>query len=179
MKILLEEFRALPDYRKNKVRYTNPGEILFLSLLAAMSGANSFEDMALWMKERKREIARFLGKSFISPAYTTVRNTFLGMDSDAIESLQRKWVEQLTDDTQGLTIIATDGKTMRGSGGKEMNQKARHIVSLFLTDSKLTLTQNQVDEKSNEIPALISLLDNLNLKNCVITMDAMHTQKKH
>ncbi len=179
MKILLEEFRALPDYRKNKVRYTNPGEILFLSLLAAMSGANSFEDMALWMKERKREIARFLGKSFISPAYTTVRNTFLGMDSDAIESLQRKWVEQLTDDTQGLTIIATDGKTMRGSSSKEMNQKARHIVSLFLTESKLTLTQNQVDEKSNEIPALISLLDNLNLKNCVITMDAMHTQKKH
>lgn len=93
------------------------------------------------------------------------------MDSDAIESLQRKWVEQLTDDTQGLTIIATDGKTMRSSGGKEMNQKARHIVSLFLTESKLTLTQNQVDEKSNEIPALISLLDNLNLKNCVITME--------
>lgn len=60
-----------------------------------------------------------------------------------------------------------------------MNQKARHIVSLFLTDSKLTLTQNQVDEKSNEIPALIELLDNLSLKNCVITMDAMHTQKKH
>jgi len=178
MKILLEEFRALPDYRKNKVRYTNPGEILFLSLLAAMSGANSFEDMALWMKERKREIARFLGKSFISPAYTTIRNTFLRMDTDAIELLQRRWVEQLTDDTQGLTIIATDGKTMRGSGSKEMNQKARHIVSLFLTDSKLTLTQNQVDDKSNEIPALISLLDNLNLKNCVITMDAMHTQKK-
>ena len=68
---------------------------------------------------------------------------------------------------------------MRGSGSKEMNQKARHIVSLFLTDSKLTLTQNQVDEKSNEIPALISLLNNLNIKNCVITMDAMHTQKKH
>lgn len=178
MKILLEEFRALPDYRKNKVKYTNPGEILFLSLLAAMSGANSFEDMALWMKERKREIAKFLGKAFIAPAYATIRNTFLGMDPNPIETLQRKWVEQLTNDTEGLTIVATDGKTMRGSGSKEMNQKARHIVSLFLTESKLTLTQNQVDEKSNEIPALISLLDNLNLKNCVITMDAMHTQKK-
>ncbi len=64
MKILLEEFRALPDYRKNKIKYTNPGEILFLSLLASMSGANSFEDMALWMKERKREIAKFLDKAF-------------------------------------------------------------------------------------------------------------------
>ncbi len=44
MKRLLEEFRKLPDYRKNKVAYTNPSEILFLSLLAVMSGANSFEN---------------------------------------------------------------------------------------------------------------------------------------
>ena len=91
--------------------------------------------------------------------------------------MQREWVEGLSNNGEGLTIVATDRKTMRGSKSKEMNQKARHIVSLFLTDSKLVLTQNQVDEKSNEIPALIALLDNLNLENCVITMDAMHTQK--
>ena len=177
MKRLLEEFRKLKDYRKNKVAYTNPSEILFLSLLAVISGANSFEDMSLWMKERKREIAKFLGKPFKAPAYTTIRNTFLNMDSKEIEKLQREWVEELSENSQGLTIVATDGKTMRGSKSKAMNQKARHIVSLFLTDSKLVLTQNQVDEKSNEIPALISLLDDLNLENCVITMDAMHTQK--
>jgi len=179
MKRLLEEFRKLPDYRKNRVRYTNPSEILFLSLLAVLSGANSFEDMALWMKERKREIAKLLGRAFKAPAYTTIRNAYNGMDIEAIERLQREWVEGISTDSRELTIVATDGKTMRGSKNKEMNEKARHIVSLFLTDSKLTLTQNQVDQKSNEIPALIELLDNLNLKNCVITMDAMHTQKKH
>lgn len=177
MKRLLEEFRKLKDYRKNQVAYTNPSEILFLSLLAVISGANSFEDMSLWMKERKREIAKFLEKPFKAPAYTTIRNTFLNMDSKEIEQLQRKWVEGLSENGEGLTIVATDGKTMRGSKSKEMNQKARHIVSLFLTGSKLVLTQNEVEEKSNEIPALIALLDNLNLKNCVITMDAMHTQK--
>lgn len=179
MRKLLEEFRKLKDYRKNKVKYTNPSEILFLSLLAVMSGANSFEDMSVWMKERKREIAKFLEKPFKAPAYTTIRNTFLNMDSEEIEKLQREWIEGLSENGDGLTIVATDGKTMRGSKSKEMNQKARHIVSLFLTDSKLVLTQNQVEAKSNEIPALIELLDNLNLKNCVITMDAMHTQKKH
>lgn len=178
MKRLLEEFRKLPDYRKNKVRYTNPSELLFLSLLAVMSGANSFEDMSMWMKVRKREIAKLLDRPFKAPAYTTIRNAFLGMDAKAIEKLQREWVEGLSKNNEGLTIIASDGKTMRGSKSKEMNEKARHIVSLFLTDSKLTLTQNQVDEKSNEIPALIELLDNLKLENCVITMDAMHTQKK-
>ena len=51
MKRLLEAFQKLTDYRKNKVKYTNPSEILFLSLLAVISGANSFEDMSLWMKE--------------------------------------------------------------------------------------------------------------------------------
>ena len=178
MKRLLEEFRKLPDYRKNRIAYTNPSEILFLSLLAVLSGANSFEDMAIWMKERKHEIAKLLGRGFKAPAYTTIRNAYNGMDKDAIERLQREWVEGLNPNSEKLTIVATDGKTMRGSKGKEMNQKARHIVSLFLTEGKLTLTQNQVEDKSNEIPALIVLLDNLNLKNCVITMDAMHTQKK-
>jgi hypothetical protein len=134
--------------------------------------------MAIWMKDRKREIAKLLERPFKSPAYTTIRNAYNGMDSKAVEQLQREWVEGINTHTQGLTIVASDGKTMRGSKSKAMNEKARHIVSLFLTDSKLTLTQNQVEDKSNEIPALIALLDNLNLKNCVITMDAMHTQKK-
>lgn len=177
MQALLKEFRALPDYRKNKVGYTHPGEILFLSLLAVLSGAQGYDDIALWMKERKRELAKLLGRAFIAPAYTTVRNTFLGINLDAVEKLQEDWTHQLCEDTEALTIVSTDGKTMRGSKSKEMNEKARHIVSLFLTDQKLTLAQNQVQGKSNEIPALIELLDSLKLTNCVITMDAMHTQK--
>jgi hypothetical protein len=177
MKTLLDKFRELPDYRKNKVGYTNPGEILFLSLLSVMSGANSFEDMALWMKNRKREIAKLLQRAFIAPAYTTIRNTFLGMDIKAIEALQKEWVLGTVPNNGEITIVSADGKTMRGSSSKETNQKARHIVSLFLSEHKLALTQKQVDDKSNEIPALLELLEDLNINHCVITMDAMHTQK--
>jgi len=177
MHALLKEFQNLPDYRKNKIGYTHPGEILFLSLLATLSGAQGYGDIALWMKERKRELAKLLGRAFIVPAYTTVRNTFLGIDVKAVEAMQQKWVHGLASNDEALTIVATDGKTMRGSKSKEMNEKARHIVSLFLTNQKLTLAQTQVQEKTNEIPALISLLNDLNLKNCVITMDALHTQK--
>ena len=88
-----------------------------------------------------------------------------------------KWVEGLNPNAKELVIVSADGKTIRGSNNKELNEKARHIVSLFLSDNKLVLTQNQVEDKSNEIPALIEVLDNLNLTNCVITVDAMHTQK--
>ena len=178
MKMLLDAFRELPDYRKNRVRYTHPGEILFLSLLAVLSRANSFEDMACWMKERKREIAALLERPFKAPAYTTIRNIYNGMETAAIEALQRQWIAPNAKEYSGLTIVAADGKTMRGSANTELNEKARHIVSLFLTENRLTLTQNQADQKSNEISALVSLLENLNLTGCVITMDAMHTQKK-
>ncbi len=178
MRVLLEKFRELPDYRKNRVGYTNPSEILFLSLLAIMAGSQGYADIALWMKERKREISKFLGRGFIVPAYTTIRNTFLGVDVKAVEKIQEEWIQSISNKEETLTIVSTDGKTMRGSKSKSMNQKARHIVSLFLSDDKLVLAQTQVEDKSNEIPALIKLLDELELKNCVITMDAIHTQKK-
>ena len=139
MQALLEEFRQLPDYRKNRVGYTHPGEILFLSLLAVLSGAQGYDDIASWMQERKRELAKFLGRAFIAPAYTTVRNTFLGIDTQEVEKMQQRWIHKLSDNSDALTIVATDGKTMRGSKSKEMNEKARHIVSLFLTEQKLTL----------------------------------------
>ena len=178
MQTLLEEFRKLPDYRKNKVRNTHPGEILFLALLAILSGADGFEDIALWMKVRKKELSRFLCRPFVAPAYTTIRNIFLGIDTKAVEKIQQHWGHQLSEHgSDTITIVAADGKTMRGSQNKEMNEKARHIVSLFLTDKKLTIAQREVDEKSNEIPALLALLDDLKLTNCVITVDALHTQK--
>ncbi|HHS92465.1 MAG TPA: ISAs1 family transposase, partial [Campylobacterales bacterium] len=72
-----------------------------------------------------------------------------------------------------LNIVSSDGKTMRESRNKTKDEKARHIVSLFLSKEKITLAQTKVDDKSNEIPALLELLDSLKLENCVITVDAM------
>ena len=177
MQALLEEFRQLPDYRKNKVGYTHPGEILFLSLLAIQSGAHSYDDIALWMKERKRELAKFLGRAFIAPAYTTVRNTFLSIDKQAVEEIQHNWRHKLSDNTDSLTIVITDSKSDNDSKSKKMTKKARHIMSLFLMEKKLTLAHIQEREKSNEIYALLESLNSLKLTNCMISMDKLHTGK--
>lgn len=175
---LLDKFRELPDYRKCKQLKFNVGEIMFMSLLATLSGANGYIDMELWIKSKKRELQKFLGHAFIAPADNTIRNVFLNIDTKALDEMFENWVNSLIKkDGKSLTIVASDGKTMRGSTNKIRNEKARHIVSLFLTDEKLTLAQTQVDDKSNEIPALLELLDSLKLTNCVITVDALHTQK--
>ncbi len=60
MKTLLERFRELPDYRKYKIAKYNMGEVMYLSLLAMLSGANSYKDMALWISVKKRERTRTL-----------------------------------------------------------------------------------------------------------------------
>ena len=176
---LLDKFRELPDYRKCKQLKFNVGEVMFMALLATLSGANGYMDMELWIKSKKREIQKFLGHPFIAPADNTIRNVFLNIDTEALDTLFEMWAHEVANKTESTTlkIVASDGKTMRGSSNKIHNEKARHIVSLFLTEEKLTLAQTQVDDKSNEIPALLSLLDSLELKNCVITVDALHTQK--
>ena len=176
---LLDRFRTLPDYRKTKNIKFNVGEILFISLLATLSGANGYIDMELWIKSKKQELKKFLGHPFIAPADNTIRNIFLNIDTKALDKLFEEWAHKVAKESNVSTIrvVASDGKTMRGSNNKIRNEKARHIVSLFLTEEKLTLAQTQVDDKSNEIPALLELLDSLKLTNCVITVDALHTQK--
>ena len=68
---LLEKFRALSDYRKCKQLKFNMGEIMFMSLLAILAGANGYQDMELWIKAKKRELKQLLGYSFIAPADNT------------------------------------------------------------------------------------------------------------
>ena len=119
-------------------------------------------------------------KHFSIPAYTTIRNVFLGIDLEELNRLQREWVEQITKQQgETLMIVAADGKTMRGSSNRAFHEKARHIVSLFLPRNRLMLAHTQVEEKKGEISALIELLEELKLDHCIITMDAIHTQKKH
>jgi len=163
MQSLVEMFRALPDYRQVKITKNNPGEILLLSLMAILSGAEGFADIAVWMRVRKKQIEKFLGRHFSVPAYTTIRNVFLGIDMQEVNRLQRAWITQIENsEGERLTLVAADGKTMRGSANRAFNEKARHIVSLFLPEGKLTLAHTQVEEKSNEIPALVALLEELN-----------------
>jgi hypothetical protein len=179
MRRLVERFRELPDYRKCKQLKFNVGEILYLSLLALLAGANGYTDMELWIKLKKKELTKLLGQRFIAPADNTIRNVYLNIDLKALNRLFEEWSHEIAKNkgVTSLNIVSSDGKTMRGSKNKIRDEKARHIVSLFLSQEKITLAQSKVDDKSNEIPALLELLEALKLSNCVLTVDAMHTQK--
>jgi hypothetical protein len=80
---------------------------------------------------------------------------------------------------EGQRHVAIDGKTLRRSFDNFLDRRAAHILSAFASDKALVLGHLDCDEKSNEIPAVRTLLGSLALAGSVVTVDAMHCQKKH
>ena len=86
-----------------------------------------------------------------------------------------QWAKAVHEFTKG-EVVAIDGKTICNSGhGKN---KAIHVVSAFVSQNKLCLGQKKVADKSNEITAIPELLDILDIKGCIVTIDAMGCQRE-
>ena len=79
--------------------------------------------------------------------------------------------------TQG-EVIAIDGKTVRRSYDAGKDKGAIYMVSAWASQNRLVLGQRKVDDKSNEITAIPELLKVLDLHGCIVTIDAMGTQKE-
>ncbi len=73
-------------------------------------------------------------------------------------------------------MIAIDGKTSRHSYDKRHQKAALHLVSAWASESRLVLGQTATAAKSNEITAIPKLLDLLDLKGGLVTIDAMGCQ---
>ena len=68
------------------------------------------------------------------------------------------------------SVIAVDGKTVRGSAREERN--AIHVVSAWAEGMGLVVGQEQTEEKWNEITAIPALLKALDSSGCMVTIDA-------
>jgi predicted transposase YbfD/YdcC len=80
--------------------------------------------------------------------------------------------------TEKITgVIAIDGKTLRRSHDATNGKKALHLVSAWAAENRMVLAQVAVDEKSNEITAIPEVLKLLDLEGCLVTLDAMGTQR--
>jgi len=99
------------------------------------------------------------------------------MDNTLFAESFRSWTEGLRKKISG-EIVAIDGKTLRGSHHKSSAKSAIHMVSAFGRENGLVLGQIKLDEKSNEITAIPQLLRTLELSECIVTIDAMSTQKE-
>ena len=161
--------------------YRLPHVVLF-AILAIVAGANSYRTIHSFIDVHLARLRDAFGVKWRkAPAYTTIRGILRQLDPASVEAAFRRHAAVLNDATngEGQRHVAIDGKTLRRSFDNFLDRRAAHILSAFASDSALVLAHLDCDEKSNEIPAVQSLLGSLALTDSVVTVDAMHCQKKH
>ena len=170
-------FREMDDPRRGNAIIYDLAETLVISVLAILCGMESFVEMEMFGKERESWLRKFLKLEHGIPSHDTFGDIFAILEPNAFGLAFAKWVETLRKKVCG-EIVALDGKTIRASLDAVQKKKAVHIVSAWAASNRLVLGQIATLEKSNEITAIPQLLEMLELKGCIVTIDAMGTQAK-
>jgi predicted transposase YbfD/YdcC len=173
--VFLSFFKDLPDHRQpGKVIYPLD-EILLLSLLAVLAGAETFTDMARFGEKKLALLRRFRPFANGTPAHDHLGDIFATLDAEAFGRCFVSWVSALI--KTPAEVIAIDGKTSRRSGSRKNSKEPIHMVSAFAARQRLVMGQVAVAEKSNEIVAIPALLDMMAIEGAVVTIDAMGCQR--
>jgi hypothetical protein len=173
-------FESIPEKRRAQGRMYKAGDILFLSILAILSGGTSYRKMHTFMEAHLNYLKkRFKIKWKKSPSYSTIRKVIHQIDPEALEKAMREHSRLLSEKKTGSIFVNLDGKCLRGSFDHFEDEKAIQVFSAFLTGENIVLAHEEIrGQKTNEIPIAQELIQNLGLENCIFTSDAMHCQKK-
>jgi predicted transposase YbfD/YdcC len=173
---LFEIFRDIPDPRTgNGIRH-RLDEVLSIAILAILCDCAKFTEMELFGLEREEWLRTFLVLENGIPSHDTFGDVFAALSPEAIQTRFISWVETIREKISG-DIVAVDGKTIRRSKDLPNNKRAIHVISAWSASNGIVLGEMATDEKSNEITAIPEILKMLKLKCCIVTIDAMGTQK--
>jgi predicted transposase YbfD/YdcC len=174
LKSLACHLGTLPDPRKVKGRRHVLLDILIIAVLAALCGIDDWEGTVDFAKGQEAWLRTFLALPNSIPSHDTFNRVFRLLDPRAFSEVFLSWVggirEKIPED-----VVALDGKTLRASLSK--GKPPLHVVSAWSVGNGMVLGQRSVDVKSNEIKAIPELLKVLDLRGCIVTIDAMGCQK--
>lgn len=172
---IVECFEGLPDPRMNRTRRHKLVDILVIGLCSQISGGEGFSDMEVFGRAKLEWLKRFLELPNGIPTHDTFNRVFSAIDPHCFLDCFVQWVQGLCTALAG-DVVAIDGKALRRA--LDEGQSIPYIVSAWASENGLVLGQVKVDDKSNEITAIPELLRVLELKGCIVTIDAMGCQKE-
>jgi predicted transposase YbfD/YdcC len=156
-------------------------DILVLGFCGVLCGCDDFVEIEEFARSKEAFFRRFLGLPNGVPSHDTFRRVFQAVCPQALQQCLIAWLKGLRQPAaaavEGGEVIAIDGKTLRRTFDRARGLGALHLVSAWATANGITLGQVAVDAKSNEITAIPQLIDLLDLKDCVVTIDAAGCQK--
>lgn len=174
---LKRHFRKLKDPRLHRRRRHELLNIIVMAICAVIGDCDGWQDIEVFVRNREKWFRRFLDLPNGVPSHDTFERVFSRLDPAAFGACFQNWVQAVSA-AVGVTHVAIDGKTLRHSNRRASDLGPLHLVSAWATQQHLTLGQVAVDSKSNEITAIPQLLELLDLKGALVTIDAMGCQKE-
>ena len=173
---MMKYFENITEPRQPWKATYNLHEIVIMTICAVMSGCEIWEEITDFSKVKADWFREKLGLVLENgvASHDTFQRVFQIIKPEELEKSFVAWVKSLAVKVKG-EIVSIDGKTICGSKGEVA--KAIHMVGAWSNANQLVLGQVKTDEKSNEITAIPALLEMLELKEVVITIDAMGCQK--
>lgn len=172
-----EYFSDLKDMRQEGKVYHRLTDILFVVVSGVLCGFDEWDDIYTWasMPATKEWLRKYIALMNGIPSVSTMKRGMAVVQPHEFSMRFIDWMSG-TFAVADKDVVSVDGKTSRGSKGKD--QKALHTVSAMCHSHGMVVGQMKTDEKSNEITAIPELLEQLMIKNCIVTIDAMGAQKK-
>jgi predicted transposase YbfD/YdcC len=167
---------VVDDPRMERTRHHSLNDILTIAVLAVICGADGFVQIERFGRAKFKWLKTFLDLPHGIASHDTFGRVFAALDPDQFERWITQWTAHLAKRTQGR-VLAIDGKTLRRSFQSAGGKAAIHMVNAWCGQNHLVLGQLATEEKSNEITAVPKLLELLELKGAIVTVDAMNCQK--
>jgi predicted transposase YbfD/YdcC len=172
---LIEHFKTLPDPRVHRTRAHELVDVLVIGVCTLLCAGESFNDMEDFGHAKADWFKTFLALPNGIPSHDTFNRVFAALSPRAFGECFMAWTQSLRT-AVAREIVALDGKALRRA--LDADEDSKVIVSAWAQSNGLVLGQLKVDDKSNEITALPRLLRALELTGCIVTVDAMGTQKQ-
>lgn len=180
--MLLDYLSKIEDPRRGQGQRYKLQYVILFTILAILSGAQSYRDVARFMKKRHAKLNELFHLHWKgSPAKTQLREIFCSLDVNSVEENFRAYSHALSKyQLSGEpNRVGLDGKALRGSFAQEKNENMLQLLGAFCARTALILGHVDIAEKTNEIPTAQQLIAELDLpEGSIYTMDALHCQKK-
>jgi len=173
---ILEHFSILKDPRIERNKLHALMDIVVLVICGIVSGAKGWEDIEEFGHEKEQWLQKFIPLKNGIPSHDCIAYVISRLSVKGFQACFMSWTQAVTEKIGGQ-VISVDGKTARGSKDSKNNRSPLHMVSAWAGESRLVLGQEVTYEKSNEIKAIPNLLALLELKSCIVTIDAMGCQR--
>lgn len=173
-------FESLSDPRHFRNRKHLLVDVVVISVCGMLCGSDGPTAIHRWAENRQDWLEQFLSLPNGIPSRDCIRRLLMALKPDAFQKCFQDWIADAirNDDSGPDRLVAIDGKTCRRSHDASQQLGPLHIVSAWASEEGIALGQVATEEKSNEITAIPQLLEQIELTDSLITIDAMGCQKE-